>query len=1202
MAQDIEASSIDLDEEEFSIEGFNEVFSEEVDDSPSQKTKPTLESKDKKKPKGSDLKQPDDEPEQDGSEANRSEPEDMDDLDGGDEGDAHSVAQQPQGEKDTSPIAMHMSTYSDRAIQRGVGGNAFLRGRLYARRGYVLGLGTDGDTCTGKVQVKPETFYEPKIFLNDGLLNSHCVCPGWRGPTGHCKHSAALMVALRDRERVFLPKKEESLIPTTVSVGGKKKKHKRKRNSGTEISQEYALPLMRDSQPPAEGHVSRDSLAPKEGTLSRSVVGVWIPEGMDEQLLALEFRMLPRATSIQLTAMLQGTRQAYSIVEALYGTRPIANNMRPLLRILARHVQRTSPATAELKGEDAAEMLSALKGKKVILEPAALELKFSEDVLKPKMDLDLSAGNQVRVRIVFETKGGVRKFHLTQGAWFEGTPCWHVDPTEGVARVISDNVSPVWLSRLCRAPAVVCPTEDLPTLLTEFVPKVAMALGTELPDLASVADVEDAMPHFKVHCDGDLVEANMKLFVSYGREEWLVPAAGMPNPLGFLGKNEHSGRLRIVRRDLGKELEAGGVFASLNCGTSEDGEAWQLKGQDAIDFWSKGIATLPKEWDKTVPSDLKEIKIRKGTVSSQMRVSSGVDWLDVAMTFSSEGVAVNEDELRAALSKGRQFVKLNDGTFAPINQNEVREVLDRLSELATKDGKKLSLSQAGRVQDLLGMIKEVSLNGTAKEMFSKLGKVDGVQMVTKPRNLKATMRDYQHLGFSWLVFMHESAMGGVLADDMGLGKTLQAISLLLWAKAKGSRTLNLVVAPTSVVPNWHREIEKFGPSLKAVVWQGPERFEKEKSLKDADVMITSYALLRRDEEFLEKKKFKYVILDEAQHIKNPLSATARTAKKLDSEWRLAMTGTPIENRLSEIWSIMDFASPGVLGNLKNFEERYARPIEKGDAEVMTKLRTIIKPLVLRRTKGEVAPELPEKIEQEMIVPMSEEQEKLYKQMLTQVRKSVMSEVEKQGVAKSQIQILAALTRLRQAACDPRLTKLNGEWSDETSGKLSALRELLSEATAGGHRVLVFSQFVEMLQLIKNALDQDGVRYEYLDGSTKDRQERVDKFNHDTKVQAFLISLKAGGTGLNLTGADTVVHFDPWWNPAVEDQATDRAHRIGQQKVVTVYRLLTKGTVEEKILQLSEKKRELMSNVLSNEGSVLKGLTESDIEALFADED
>jgi SNF2 family DNA or RNA helicase len=386
-----------------------------------------------------------------------------------------------------------------------------------------------------------------------------------------------------------------------------------------------------------------------------------------------------------------------------------------------------------------------------------------------------------------------------------------------------------------------------------------------------------------------------------------------------------------------------------------------------------------------------------------------------------------------------------------------------------------------------------------------------------------------------------------------------------------------------------------------VIWQGPNRHQKKEDLDKADIVITSYALLRRDEDVLHELDLRYVILDEAQHIKNPMSHTARAAKKLRSERRLALTGTPIENRLSELWSIFDFVSPGLLGQLKTFEEKIARPIDRGDMETAQRLRATIKPFVMRRVKQDVAADLPEKIEQEMIVPLADEQAKLYKQILRQVRKSVMSEVEKQGVSRAQIQILAALTRLRQVACDPRLMKLpDTDFTAAESGKLAALREIISEAVDGGHRVLVFSQFVEMLNHIRAALEEDDVEYEYLDGSTKNRIERVDRFNEDETVPVFLISLKAGGTGLNLTGADTVVHFDPWWNPAVEDQATDRAHRIGQKKNVNVYKLIAEGTVEEKILQLSAKKRELVSNVLSTEGSPLKGLTKADVENLFSD--
>ncbi|MEZ4408365.1 MAG: DEAD/DEAH box helicase [Polyangiales bacterium] len=534
----------------------------------------------------------------------------------------------------------------------------------------------------------------------------------------------------------------------------------------------------------------------------------------------------------------------------------------------------------------------------------------------------------------------------------------------------------------------------------------------------------------------------------------------------------------------------------------------------------------------------------------------------------------------------------------------------------------------------------------------------------KPKTLKATMRPYQAEGFSWLVFLHNADTGGVLADDMGLGKTLQTLAMLCWVKEKrasggaeepapaaaveepvkkvkkvvkkrrpttpraarrgrgerspraeegrrdpgptrprrGARALTLVVAPTSVVNNWLREVEKFAPHAQG---RGVDRARPRSAsheLDHADLVITSYALLRRDEDFLQKYEFDYVILDEAQNIKNPMSATARAAKKLRSQRRLALTGTPIENRLSEIWSIFDFLSPGMLGDLTTFEERYARPIDRGDIEATRRLRAAIKPLVLRRTKGEVAKDLPERIVVERECEMPTAQAALYGQVLSQVRASLMGEIERQGVAKVQIQILAALTRLRQAACDPRLLKLPGEFSDDDSGKIDALREILSEAVLGGHRTLVFSQFVEMLTLIRRTLERDGIRYEYLDGSTKDRMERVDRFNNDESIPVFLISLKAGGAGLNLTGADTVVHVDPWWNPAVEDQATDRAHRIGQTRVVTAYRLIARGTIEEKIMHLSAKKRELVTNVLgAEETGAPKGLTRSDVEMLLSDE-
>ena len=1093
---------------------------------------------------------------------------------------------------------------SDRAIQRVTGGNAFLRGRLYARRKAVENLKEREHEVSGNISVRTadEPYKTSVKHIEDGdSWESSCTCPGWRGPTGHCKHVAAVMVALRDEVRPPRPKGQQQQqskkkkktepvhVPGTVSAGGKRRRPRRRRRGGA--GEGGALEVM-----------SPRELQAKRGE-ARGPLDAWLPAEALEKPLDFEYRMTVRPASITVTPVLAGSRSAVPINDALGSFNMVSIDERPLFRALARNANRGQATTAELRGEDAAEVLEMLSDRRVLLEPASMELRFANEALRPRIELDPVNADTLRVRVVFYLESNKRRFALSSGAWFEGTPGWQIDTTEGVARPVSELVTPAWLQRLYRSPAMVQTHEELPALLGEYIPRVAALLGAELPDLSSVADLVDQKPRFELKANGDIIDARVRLYVRYEDQEFDVPPDDIPSPLAVLPPKKGRGRPRVVRRDVGAEMSGVQALLNQNFEVSESGEELVASGDDAIAFWTQGIGELPEEWDRFVPDDLVDVTVRDESVTPQMRVSSGVDWLNLDMAFTAGGAAVREEELRACLEHGRRLVQLEDGTYAPVDPEKVGDVLMRMAEIYATAGMKdkLPLSQAGRVQDLLKMVENAKVSASAKTLFAKLEDIDEIPSVAKPRTLKADLRPYQKDGYSWLVFLHELNSGGILADDMGLGKTIQTIALLLWAKGKYKKKLNLVIAPTSVVPNWEREINKFAPSLKTVVWQGPNRSQRAPELEKADVMITSYALLRRDEELLQALDLRYVILDEAQHIKNPMSQTARSAKKLSSERRLALTGTPIENRLSELWSIFDFVSPGLLGRLKTFEERIARPIDRGDMETAHRLRATIKPFVMRRVKSDVAADLPDKIEQEMIVPLAEEQAKLYKQILRQVRKSVLSEVEKKGISKSQIQILAALTRLRQVACDPRLMKLpDTDFDADDSGKLGALREIIDEAVDGGHRVLVFSQFVTMLTHIREALDQDGIRYEYLDGSTKDRLDKVDRFNDDPSVPVFLISLKAGGTGLNLTGADTVVHFDPWWNPAVEDQATDRAHRIGQTKNVNVYKLIAAGTVEEKILELSAKKRALMSNVLSTEGSPLKGLTKADVDSLFSE--
>lgn len=1183
-----------------------------------------------------------------------------------------------------TPATLAIARMSERSISRTVGMNAYQKGRGYARRGNVLEAGIEAWTAKGRVHGRAAEPYEVRIEVNEsGGFSSACSCPAWRGPERHCKHVAALLVALRDRMR---PLREAALHAAQQSREDERASAKKPRGRGArghrdEPSAPREVVVVDRSGPRVVSAGPSGIAAGAPGVSSVAVVPIeqraswqlWLPPDEPRKAPEFEYRIQLRSMAIAITAYNAESRTPMAPEAALDALGAHPSPHRPILRALGRSVRGGRPTAVELRGEDAAEMLSLLRGRRVLIEPTLMELRFVDDPLVPKIDLELT-GTSVRVKVVFERRSDARRYSGGQGLWFEGQPGWHIDTVQGIARTLAESVTPTWLERLSRAPAISHPLDDLGRLLFEVIPRTRLALGTDEPDVTSVVEFIDAQPQFILRAQGDLTKVRAWLRVSYGETELDVPPASLPSPLAILPSREGAekgARPRVIRRDIGAEREAADTLFNLGLGLPEDDrqDAWfEASGDRAISFWSEGVGSLPENWDRYIPDDLVDVTLRSTPVTPRARVSSGVDWLSLDVEFDSEGSKVNEDDLRRALTEGRRLVRLEDGTYAPISPEQVSEVLLHMAELFAQGRRQLPLSQAGRLQELLRLVPGAKVEPEAKELLHSLAAHKSVLQVPAPTTLKATLRPYQHDGFSWLAFLHTSNTGGVLADDMGLGKTLQTLALLLWLKEGGPEALKaaeskpkkpaepeapkvvkakkkkaepeaeeapapkktkkvvkkaaepeaeeapaaeakrapltLVVAPTSVVHNWLREVEKFAPTLRAVAWTGPDREKRTHELDRADVVITSYALLRRDEEFLQKYEFAYVILDEAQNIKNPMSATARAAKKLRSERRLALTGTPIENRLSEIWSIFDFLSPGMLGDLATFEERYARPIDRGDFEATRKLRATIHPLVMRRTKVEVAKDLPERIVVERECELVATQRGLYAQVLAQVRASVFGEIERVGVAKSQIQILAGLTRLRQAACDPRLLKLPGQkFGDDDSGKLDALLEIISEAMQSGHRTLVFSQFVEMLTIIRNALERDGVKYEYLDGSTRDRMDRVDRFNRDESIPVFLISLKAGGAGLNLTGADTVVHFDPWWNPAVEDQATDRAHRIGQTRVVTAYRLIARGTIEEKIMALSAKKRELVSNVLgAEEAAIPKGLTKSDVELLFSEED
>ena len=1124
------------------------------------------------------------------------------------------------------PISDALSTLSDRGLRRLLGARTFLRGLEYFRRRVVEDITINEMTASGTVRASDSEPYPVLVELTPDGIKSQCNCPAYAKGGQHCKHVAALLISVRDQARGTQPRRDPppipALLPQTAHAGGggdAPSKRLRRRDRRGRVQPASTMGGM--GGPPSAPHSQASSQSSDRGdrnesrmttaftavpaqdaTARQTGIGAWLPPEGSKGGGRVEFRLHVRLDGITVTVLDTEKRIPVLPSQVLNLQALFPTPDREALRLLARFESGNPRHPAvDLRGEDVADLLPLLEGQRVLLEPSLMQLRFGDEPLKPRFDLELVGGDTIIVKVSFERAGDKRRFSLLQGGWFEGWPSWQIDTQEGIARRIDKRVSPAAMRRLRRSPTIGEPMRELPRIIMQGLPKIALEVGAELPELSQVADVVDLLPTFRMRAGGSLIDAQVQLFAAYGEEEIEVRADGISLPVIIQPPEEGMKRARCIRVDIAAQQQAAVKLNALGLKPDETGESFVASGDAAIRFWSEGLAELPDDWDLFVPEDLVDTQVRHKPIGVFAKVTSGMDWLNVKLTYESEGIAVDRDELRRCIAQGKKYVRLEDGSFAAFDPDQVKAMMEREVEILTAAGKsgKLALAHAGRVQELLLQAQGTSVTASARELFQKLGSIEEIEATKKPRNLKATLRPYQDSGLSWLKFIHDIGSGGVLADDMGLGKTVQTIALLLAVKQEEKQIRTLIVAPTSVVTNWERELARFAPTLSVALWHGADRKEQTEAVKEADVVITSYALLRRDEEFLSKLDLTYAILDEAQHIKNPMSATAAAAKRLHSKRRLALTGTPIENRLSEIWSIFDFVSPGLLGPLDRFEQRYSRPIEAGDYKTAQRLRSTIHPFILRRTKSEVAKDLPEKIETDQICDLTGEQRNVYLAVAREVRAQVLGEVERVGLAKSQIQILAGLTRLRQAACDPRLLGLPRDYSDEDSGKLVALRELVSNAVEGGHKVLIFSQFVMMLKIIEKAMKEDSVPYEYLDGSTKDRQARVDNFQNNPSVPVFLISLKAGGTGLNLTAADTVIHFDPWWNPAVEQQATDRAHRIGQTKVVTAYRLVAAGTIEEKILQLKAKKRELVASVLSEDAGGAKKLTKTDLEELFA---
>jgi SNF2 family DNA or RNA helicase len=604
----------------------------------------------------------------------------------------------------------------------------------------------------------------------------------------------------------------------------------------------------------------------------------------------------------------------------------------------------------------------------------------------------------------------------------------------------------------------------------------------------------------------------------------------------------------------------------------------------------------------------------------QATVRSGVDWFDLDGVVSYGDTSASLSSVLAARQRGEDMVQLSDGSFGLLPT----EWLARLGPLfasgeAGEHGTRFRRTQIALLNALLASVPEVDVDATFAQARTQLQGFERIVPVDPPAGFVGVLREYQREGLGWLHFLREFGFGGCLADDMGLGKTIQVLALLEARRADGHGP-SLVVVPRSLVFNWRREAERFAPNMRVLDWSATERSVDVLDTANVDLLLVTYGTLRRDIVQLGSITFDYVVLDEAQAIKNSATATAKATRLLKANNRLALSGTPIENRIEELWSVLDFLNPGMLGASHRFASMLradapADPpadasagvaLNNGEPNVSTEasdaidahetLARALRPVILRRTKAEVAPDLPDRLENTLEVEMEPAQRAFYDGVRDRYRSSLLQRIDRDGVSKSRMHILEALLRLRQAACHPALA--DPSQAELPSAKLDALLPALAEVAAEGNKALVFSQFTEFLALVRTALDEQGVVYEYLDGRTRDRQERVDRFQNDPDCPLFLISLKAGGHGLNLTAADYVFLLDPWWNPAVEAQAIDRAHRIGRTRQVIATRLVARDTIEEKILQLQASKRSLADAILTADKGVMASIGREELELLL----
>lgn len=842
------------------------------------------------------------------------------------------------------------------------------------------------------------------------------------------------------------------------------------------------------------------------------------------------------------------------------------------------------------------------KADEVLDEKTKQRLKYTDQEWKLILNVNMSQGGTILLSLEWQRPDKDDVYPLEEVRYFSRHLKWGrykniIFPTNIAMQVIPQN--------LLKSSFTDLKDSDGGKFIYEELPKLREVMDVNIDESISKLMLEERPP-LNIVTLGIDYDQSLKASLEFEYDGVRVPFSKSSDKAPYITiKKQGEDFVYWIKRNFKHELDSYNMLLACKFVPMQTNNL-ALEKENAIDFYNYYIKQAGDGWKFVEKDDMNFFKL----MDEPFRLCAKIDFseetqdsFEIQLYGQVGEEIINFDEIYDTIQSGEKYSRIRSLGFVEYPAQNIYAMMRAFNsfDVYRNDENKFTVKtyRAGLINELKNLGVELVLSDKFKEFWEQMSTFsthDGLQL---PENATAEFREYQLKGYGWLWFMYKYGLNGILADDMGLGKTLQALTVLQKAKEVDGPAPTLVICPTTVVFNWESEIQKFAPELSCLKLSGADRKSLFKEIPNYDVVITSYALIRRDIKHFKDINFRYIILDESQNIKNAMSQTAQAVKQLQASHKLALSGTPIENKLEELWSVFDFLMPGFLLTMAEFNSRYVNPImERQDKTVEKRLKLQIYPFILRRMKRDVAKDLPDKVENIAYCELTDEQKDFYLQVLDSTKEELFKSIEQNGLEKSRLSIFSALLRLRQICCHPRLYDKENVKHIMSSGKFEKLKVMLEEIISEGHRVLLFSQFVNMLDIVKGWLEREGIEYEYLTGKTKDRQAAVEHFNN-SKIPIFLISLKAGGTGLNLTGADYVIHYDPWWNPAVEDQATDRAYRIGQTKKVFVYRLITKNTVEEKIQKLKTVKRNLVDSVISVDRNIVKSLTMDDIKEIFS---